>query len=1560
MTWHFRFGFVFGNRHPNYLEGTEWSDFIFGFSGDDVIDAKGGNDRIFAGRGNDWIHGGTGNDHIDGGRGFDTASFDGSIFDYDIDLRRCWFSTTAIVTRFGDDGRPAEVDHLKNVEALYFEDEDYTLYIDGRNNQVLALDDAAATDEDTALVLSFDDLLANDTDFDGDTLTVTAVDALSSLGVVISVADGEISYNPLGLFDYLKEGETVTDTFTYTVDDGRGGAATATVTVTITGKNDAPVLCQTSVVAFAENSENAVSTAEAHDLEGDAVSFSIAGGEDAAQFEIDAETGVLRFVAPPDFENPADVDGDNIYRVTIAASDGNGGITAKDVAVYVEDVTEAQPGTLVAYDMVGSASQNLIGFTTDAPDFSSAGDGFGKFTVGDNIPFSLVDDSADVFPADELGIIDSASNPDEFFGLVDTQNSDNNGPLNAVWVFDIAGYENLSLSIDAGAMGDFESSDVITMTYSIDGGPEQELFSFSADEDASQSYTLAGGATVALDDPLVETTTSTVLSNVLQTLTRSLDGTGSELTVTLTGTADGGSEAFALQNLVIEAHEAAERVVVAYDMVGSSSQNLISFTNNAPEFDSPADGFGKYRLGDDIPFALVDDSAGSFPADSLGIIDSAANSDEFFGATDTVNSNTSGPVSATWLFDISGFYNLSVSLDAGAMGDFESSDSFTVTYSIDGAQELVLFNFEADEAAAQDYTLADGDTFNLNDPLVETTTGTVLSNALQTLTQSLSGTGSELALTFTAETDGGSEAFAFQNLVIEGEVDESTTGEPSYAISSETAELFEGDGGSTLVTFEVTRSGDISQPGSVAYSVIGDLDADDFAGGDLSGVLEFAAGETSRTITLEIAGDTLNECDETLAVTLSNPVNGTISDRIATTVIRNEDDVTLISEIQGEGTASLLTGEYVIVSAVVTYTTGNGFFLQEEDADADDNGLTSEGIFVFTGSAPSVEVGDLVKVGGTVDEFNTLTEINSVDYLSVVAEGTTLPTAASIQLSTIATDFEQYEGMRISVTSGIEDKELTIIENFNFDRYGDITVSAGTQTQATQLYDAQTQADEVASVTEGNLNNRIVITDGSSAQNPSSYAYVANTTSGDDGDGVLSSGDAFTAEGPTLRLGAEIVSPIEGVLTVEQVSSFSDPEYKVLVDGTLDIDETTNSGARQDTPDDVGGTLQVASFNVLNYFTTFSGGTGPNGDLEPRGADDQTEFDRQSAKIVSAMIETGAEVFALQEIENNGFGDASAIATLVAALNAEALAQGTGAVYDYVNPLGADGFLGTDAIMTGIIYDTTKLTLMHADALVFEEASAADTFALANVLNEYVSVSDQVGDFQRNRPTTVATFQDADGEVFTIASSHFKSKGDSNLQDLVEGAQAALDAGDVPPDQVDTVEAVLQALIVDQNYDQGNGQGFWNQVRADAAGELTAWLEGDYADALADLGITDADYLLMGDFNAYAEEDPVQAVRDDAGYTDLIAEFLGQDEAYSYVFDGQQGTLDQALASGSLASQVTGLTEWHINADEPDLLNYDQSFTDPGFYSDDAFASSDHDPVILGLNLGPQSEALFA
>jgi hypothetical protein len=121
------------------------------------------------------------------------------------------------------------------------------------------------------------------------------------------------------------------------------------------------------------------------------------------------------------------------------------------------------------------------------------------------------------------------------------------------------------------------------------------------------------------------------------------------------------------------------------------------------------------------------------------------------------------------------------------------------------------------------------------------------------------------------------------------------------------------------------------------------------------------------------------------------------------------------------------------------------------------------------------------------------------------------------------------------------------------------------------------------------------------------------------------------------------------------------------------------------------------------------------------------------------------------------------------------------------------------------------------------------------------------------------------------------------------------------------------------------------------------------------------DVVIAGDLNSYAREDPVVAARagsDDTpgtadDYTNLIASYQGP-FAYSYVFYGQTGYLDHALASTSLTPQVTGAAPWHINADEPDVVDYDTTFKPPAqdaLFEPNAYRSSDHDAVVVGLNL---------
>ncbi|MCB0014099.1 MAG: ExeM/NucH family extracellular endonuclease, partial [Anaerolineales bacterium] len=331
-------------------------------------------------------------------------------------------------------------------------------------------------------------------------------------------------------------------------------------------------------------------------------------------------------------------------------------------------------------------------------------------------------------------------------------------------------------------------------------------------------------------------------------------------------------------------------------------------------------------------------------------------------------------------------------------------------------------------------------------------------------------------------------------------------------------------------------------------------------------------------------------------------------------------------------------------------------------------------------------------------------------------------------------------------------------------------------------------------------------------------------------------------------------------------------------------------------PDPVGGNLTVASFNVLNYFN----GDGLGGGFPTaRGADNLDEFNRQRDKIIAAIIATDADVIGLMEIENDGYDALSAIADLVNGLN-DATAPGT---YAFVDP--GVPVIGTDEIAVGLIYRTAAVSPLGASAILDSSVDARFIDTL-------------------NRPVLAQSFaQNSNGAVFTVAVNHLKSKG-----------SACDDVGDP---------------------DLGDGAGNCNITRTMAAQALVDWLATDPT------GSGDADVLIIGDLNSYDKEDPIDAIlagADDlAGtsddYTDLAYAVLGE-QSYSYVFDGQLGYLDYGLANASILSQVTGMTIWHINSDEPDILDYDTSFKQPAqaaLYEPNAYRASDHDPVIIGLNL---------
>lgn len=249
--------------------------------------------------------------------------------------------------------------------------------------------------------------------------------------------------------------------------------------------------------------------------------------------------------------------------------------------------------------------------------------------------------------------------------------------------------------------------------------------------------------------------------------------------------------------------------------------------------------------------------------------------------------------------------------------------------------------------------------------------------------------------------------------------------------------------------------------------------------------------------------------------------------------------------------------------------------------------------------------------------------------------------------------------------------------------------------------------------------------------------------------------------------------------------------------------------------------------------------------------------------------------------------NAAALDDLVSGLNRRAGNEHWAAV--------RSGNLGDDAIRVGLAYRRDRVRTVGQHAVL-------DNRTDPDFRDRY------------NRPVLAQTFATSRGARFTVAVLHLKSKG-SDCRAIDD------------PDRQD-------------------GQANCNATRSAAARSLVRWLADDPTDS------DDPDVLILGDLNAYARETPLQVLAA-AGYDNLLASRVGP-SAYTYVYEGQAGTLDYVLASPSLAPQVRGAAVWHINADEPDLLDYRLRYKRGSLaelYTDDAYRSSDHDPVVVGLSL---------
>jgi len=594
-----------------------------------------------------------------------------------------------------------------------------------------------------------------------------------------------------------------------------------------------------------------------------------------------------------------------------------------------------------------------------------------------------------------------------------------------------------------------------------------------------------------------------------------------------------------------------------------------------------------------------------------------------------------------------------------------------------------------------------------------------------------------------------------------------------------------------------------------------------------------------------------------------------------TTPAACEADVSAVGEVQGTTDTSPLVGQTVTVRGVVVgdYQGSSpalgGFYLQDA---GDGDPATSDGLFVFNRGASPVALGDEVSVTGAVSEFQGQTQLAGRDGTTVCATGKRVrPTALRLPLAS-SEALERLEGMLVRLP-----QRLSVTETFQLGRFGELRLSSGGRLR--QPTDVATPGEAAAAVAAGNARNVVRLDDGTNAQNPDPI--------------VFGRGGRPLSASNTLR-GGDTVRDATGVMTYTWAgNAASGNAYRVRPVGALGGQARFEaSNPRPERAPRVGGRLQVASANLLNFFDTTSGcrfgTTGEEADC--RGADNEVELERQVAKEVAALRALDAHVVGVMEVENDGYGADSALGYLVDALNAAG-----GPRWDLVDVDAATGTpdaAGTDAIKTAFLYRTNRVAPVGGQTW-----------------------TDTGSELWERRPVA-QTFRDRAGRRVTVVVNHFKSKGSCPT---------------TGPDA-----------------DQGDGQGCWNARRTQQAERLATWVADDVVPAAFD-----RDVMLLGDFNAYSQEDPVRVLRE-AGFVDLVRRFQGRG-SYSYAFDGQWGSLDHAFASRSLLRQVTGADDHHTNADEPSVLDYNTEFKSAGqvasLYAPDQFRNSDHDALRVGLAL---------
>ena len=524
-----------------------------------------------------------------------------------------------------------------------------------------------------------------------------------------------------------------------------------------------------------------------------------------------------------------------------------------------------------------------------------------------------------------------------------------------------------------------------------------------------------------------------------------------------------------------------------------------------------------------------------------------------------------------------------------------------------------------------------------------------------------------------------------------------------------------------------------------------------------------------------------------------------------------------ISTIQNDEEA--FENTFITLSGIVSgdfQDTGElaGFFLQEDAL------FSTSGIFVH--SKRKVNLGDEITITAKVIEYKNETRLDSVLSIDVLSENNAFKTQ-ELKFPFSLKDIENLEGCLVAI-----ENHLQISDSYSFEKYGQILVSTEPLIQATEIYDAQEESSKILKHTTKQSETSIVLDDLSNKRFPNEVAlYLAKKS---------------------IVLGAEIQG-VKGYVCQKN------EHYSIRLVADLEV-----VVPEPNLLSEVNGKVKIMSFNLHNLFN----GNGEGGMFPtPRGAKTYEDYEKQLAKLASAISFANPDIIALMEIENDGEDSLSTIFQFCDYLNSTTKRTQYQVAY-------SQRVAAKDVIKTGIIYDasilsTTKLASYHSHSI-----------------------------FSRNPIFQTFVFQDS--LEFVLSVNHFKSKSPRNAKG--------------------------------ENVDQKDGQAAFNAKRVLQSEQLLSIIDSLYSDK---------NLLVVGDFNAYSQEDPIQKLQ--AGNLIKLAT-----KNHSYVYKGQQGNLDHAFVNNLFIEHVKETKVLDINASYPNWIDYRFESSDTSY-----FRSSDHNPLLIGL-----------